>query len=162
MQLPQLSLWRAIPLKRIFLFTNVLESRPFILVQNYRYGCFTLFRCANNARNWHLVGSHCLNISSQRQKRAAQKLLQSRPADGLCGSAIVKESHLHPGQDKKFRKVGSWRWNQPTGTAVVCCRLVASPLRPLLLLIACALQAHLIFVIFTRMLRPRICTQKVH
>ena len=130
-------------LERIFLFTNVPESRPFILVQNYRYGCFTLFRCANNARNWHLVGSHCLNISSQRQKRAPQKSSQSRPADGLCGSAIVKESHLHPGQDKKFRKVGSWRckptnWHsssvlsacrQPTETASAsdCLRTTSTP-----------------------------------
>ena len=140
-------------LKRIFLFTNVAESRPFILVQNYRYGCFTLFRCANNARNWHLVGSHCLNISSQWEKGRHKNHYNQDQQMVFVVLLLLKKVTFILDRTRSSGKKAHEGANQPTGTAVVCCRLVASPLSPLLLLITCALQADLIFVIFTRMLR---------
>ena len=146
-------------LKRIFSSSNVAESRPLILV----HGCFTLFGRANNATNWHLY-SHCLNISNR-----WQKTIEMKTSRWFCDSAVVKVQRKRKSPSswtgEEVRKVGSWRCkrctDRPTNRArVVCSRLVASPLRPLLLLIARALQTHLIFVIFTRILRLRNFTPK--
>ena len=89
-------------LKRRILFTNVaIHPR-----KNYQHGCFTLFSCANNARNWHLALTVCwtfpINDKTGRQKSHYDQDQQMIVfVVLLLWENLEKESHLHPGQDKK-------------------------------------------------------------